>query len=183
MPQTLQSGETRSHKIVEQRRKSCCGAGEGNRTLVFSLEVVEFRCRPISHSDILQPCGSLRPLQNFFLSEWRWPVKSNSPKGSWVGYVKVEARYPLRISRTDSVPDFFQELNFSRRLITLRQGRAGDSDGEQRDSVGNLGLVGTRGSGPSRCGHAISAGRSISRGICRGMRRSGPRQASSICTI
>jgi hypothetical protein len=24
------------------------------------------------HSDILQPCGSLRPLRNFSLSEWRW---------------------------------------------------------------------------------------------------------------
>jgi hypothetical protein len=48
------------------------GAGEGNRTLVFSLEVVEFRSMLKGHSNILQPCGSLRPLRNFSLSEWRW---------------------------------------------------------------------------------------------------------------
>ena len=37
--------------------------------LVFSLEVAEFRSAFNSHSDILQPCGSLRPLQNFSMSE------------------------------------------------------------------------------------------------------------------
>jgi hypothetical protein len=33
------------------------GAGEGNRTLVFSLEVVESRNALNPYSDILQPCG------------------------------------------------------------------------------------------------------------------------------
>jgi hypothetical protein len=33
------------------------GAGEGNRTLVFSLEVAKFRSAFNSYSDILQPCG------------------------------------------------------------------------------------------------------------------------------
>jgi hypothetical protein len=47
------------------------GAGEGNRTLVFSLEVSkscsDFKVR----SDIFDVFGPLRSLQNFSLSEWR----------------------------------------------------------------------------------------------------------------
>jgi hypothetical protein len=46
------------------------GAGEGNRTLVFSLEVVKFSNLYKGNSDILQPCGLLRLLRNFSLSEW-----------------------------------------------------------------------------------------------------------------
>src|SRR5882757_10798729 len=49
------------------------GAGEGNRTLVFSLEVAEFRNVFNSRSDISQLFGRLRSLQNFSLSEWRPP--------------------------------------------------------------------------------------------------------------
>src|SRR5882757_5589460 len=49
------------------------GAGEGNRTLVFSLEVAEFRNVFKSRSDISQLFGRLRSLQNFSLSEWRPP--------------------------------------------------------------------------------------------------------------
>src|SRR5260370_16456967 len=45
------------------------GAGEGNRTLVFSLEVVKFRNLYKGYSDNLQPSGRLRLLQNFSLSE------------------------------------------------------------------------------------------------------------------
>src|SRR4051794_38071126 len=64
------------------------GAGEGNRTLVFSLEVAEFRNGHNGHSDILQPCGLLRPLQNLSLSEWR--------RG---GFATVDrAPYPSRFS-------------------------------------------------------------------------------------
>jgi hypothetical protein len=33
------------------------GAGEGNRTLVFSLEVAKFHNPCKGHSDILQPSG------------------------------------------------------------------------------------------------------------------------------
>jgi hypothetical protein len=44
-------------------------AGEGNRTLVFSLEVGKFRNPYQGCSDILQPSGRLRLLQNFSLSE------------------------------------------------------------------------------------------------------------------
>jgi hypothetical protein len=47
------------------------GAGEGNRTLVFSLEVRKFRSVSNSHSDILQLFVALRSLQNFSLSERR----------------------------------------------------------------------------------------------------------------
>src|SRR5258705_3137219 len=48
------------------------------------------------------------------------------------------------------------------RLVT---GNASDSDGEQDESVGNPGFVCTRGSGPSRCPHAVPAGRPTSRVI------------------
>jgi hypothetical protein len=47
------------------------GAGEGNRTLVFSLEVSK-NCSLFSgRSDILAVFGPLRSLQNFSLSEWQ----------------------------------------------------------------------------------------------------------------
>jgi hypothetical protein len=46
------------------------GAGEGNRTLVFSLEVVKFGNLYRGNSDILQPSGRLKLLRNFSLSEW-----------------------------------------------------------------------------------------------------------------
>ena len=38
-------------------RSEGAGAGEGNRTLVFSLEAAKFRNLPKGHSDILQPSG------------------------------------------------------------------------------------------------------------------------------
>src|SRR5216684_5754355 len=47
------------------------GAGEGNRTLVFSLEVPGFRNVFKSRSDVSQLFERLRSLQNFSLSEWR----------------------------------------------------------------------------------------------------------------
>ena len=46
------------------------GAGEGNRTLVFSLGVDELSNAFNGGSDNLQPCGQLRLLQIFSLSEW-----------------------------------------------------------------------------------------------------------------
>src|SRR6266849_9239219 len=47
------------------------GAGEGNRTLVFSLEVSKY-CNVFSgRSDIFQLFDPLRSLRNFSLSEWR----------------------------------------------------------------------------------------------------------------
>ena len=49
------------------------GAGEGNRTLVFSLEVEELRNVFNSRSDISQLFGRLRFLGNFSLSERRLP--------------------------------------------------------------------------------------------------------------
>jgi hypothetical protein len=39
-------------------------------------------------------------------------------------------------------------------------------DGEQGESVGNLSLVGTRGSGPPCCRHAVPAGRPNSGDLC-----------------
>jgi hypothetical protein len=55
------------------------GAGEGNRTLVFSLEVSGFpECfqSPFRH---LQLFGRLRSLQNFPLSEWSCEPHERSP--------------------------------------------------------------------------------------------------------
>jgi hypothetical protein len=54
---------------LRRRERSAFGAGEGNRTLVFSLEVVKFRNLYKGYSDILQPSGRLRLLQNLSLSE------------------------------------------------------------------------------------------------------------------
>ena len=51
-----------------------CGAGEGNRTLLFSLEVDKLPNVFNRHSDIVQPCGRLRLRQNFSLSEWNSPL-------------------------------------------------------------------------------------------------------------
>src|SRR5258708_19866328 len=61
---------------------NCFGAGEGNRTLVFSLEVEKFDNSRNSRSDILQPSGWLRSLRNFPLSEWRQPPARDSRGGS-----------------------------------------------------------------------------------------------------
>jgi hypothetical protein len=47
------------------------GAGGGNRTLVFSLEVSEYCSVFSGRSDIFRAFGPLRSLQNFSLSEWR----------------------------------------------------------------------------------------------------------------
>ena len=47
------------------------GAGEGNRTLVFSLEVGKYCSVFNGRSDIFDVFGPLRSLQNFSLSEWR----------------------------------------------------------------------------------------------------------------
>jgi hypothetical protein len=47
------------------------GAGEGNRTLVFSLEVSEFRSVFNGRSDIFGVFGPLGSSQNFSLSEWQ----------------------------------------------------------------------------------------------------------------
>src|ERR1700747_800935 len=47
------------------------GAGEGNRTLVFSLEVSKNCSVFKGRSDIFGSFGPLRSLQNFLLSEWR----------------------------------------------------------------------------------------------------------------
>jgi hypothetical protein len=47
------------------------GAGGGNRTLVFSLEVGKSCSVFKGHSDIFGVFGLLRSLQNFSLSEWR----------------------------------------------------------------------------------------------------------------
>jgi hypothetical protein len=57
----------------------------------------------------------------------------------------------------DSIPDYFQELKFLRRLISVCHASASDSDGEQGESIGNYCVVGTRSSGPSCCRHAVPA--------------------------
>jgi hypothetical protein len=60
------NGKLRMREVFENT-----GAGEGNRTLVFSLEVVNFRNPYNGYSNILQPSGQLRLLENLSLSEWR----------------------------------------------------------------------------------------------------------------
>jgi hypothetical protein len=81
----------------------------------------------------------------------------------------------LRITWTDSFSEHFQELNFRERLIKVHQRNVGDSDGEQSESVGNLGLVVARGSGSPRRRYVIPARRSIGRDICSRVRGSSPR--------
>src|ERR1700738_4693136 len=71
MCQNETAGLVRMKTGVSAKLLKAVGAGEGNRTLVFSLEVVELRRAPHSHSDLLQPCGELGPLHNFPFSEWR----------------------------------------------------------------------------------------------------------------
>jgi hypothetical protein len=58
-------------------------AGEGNRTLVFSLEFAELGNANNERSDILQPYVRLRCLQNFQLSEWlsRLPIEETRAFG------------------------------------------------------------------------------------------------------
>jgi hypothetical protein len=51
-------------------------SGEGNRTLVFSLEVAKFRRATKRRSDNLQRSERLKSLRNFFLSEW---LRTRSP--------------------------------------------------------------------------------------------------------
>jgi len=53
------------------------GAGEGNRTLVFSLEVAGFSNVFNGYSDIFGSSGPLRSLQNCSLSEWRLPFDTH----------------------------------------------------------------------------------------------------------
>jgi hypothetical protein len=50
------------------------------------------------HSDILQPCGSLRPLRNFSLSEWRWVDLAR-------GTAISQARFPIYVSEAWGVID------------------------------------------------------------------------------
>jgi hypothetical protein len=63
-------------KAVAQRQRALNGAGEGNRTLVFSLEVAKFRRATKRRSDNLQRSERLKSLRNFFLSEW---LRTRSP--------------------------------------------------------------------------------------------------------
>src|SRR5262249_53920031 len=52
-------------KILQQLVENANGAGEGNRTLVFSLEVEEFPCRFNGHSDIFAALRVIETITEF----------------------------------------------------------------------------------------------------------------------
>ena len=72
--------------------------------------------------------------------------------------------YCLPVNRRESLgwtrfPTIFKKLSFLRGLIGVRHGKASDSDGEQGESVGNLSLVGPRGSSPAGSGGGSATSR------------------------
>src|SRR5882672_3335519 len=80
------------------------GAGEGNRTLVFSLEVSKYRSVFKGHSDIFRCFGPLRSLQSFPLSEWRLPAHARPSK-------------PIgRLARLSSLPNFIRRTTADQRV-------------------------------------------------------------------
>jgi hypothetical protein len=101
-------------------------------------------------------------------------VRIDSPvSGAWSRGKEGGKQFLLFENQSeDSIIGFFQELNFSPWRASVRPGKTGDSDGEKSDTVGSLGLAGTRSSGPPNCLHAVSAGCSTGGGVCHGMRRS-----------
>ena len=70
------------------------GAGEGNRTLVFSLEVSKYCSVFKRRSDSSQIFGRLRSLRSFSLSEWRLPAHTGPFQASCR---RLQAQPPRRI--------------------------------------------------------------------------------------
>src|SRR6202022_4683528 len=155
------------------------GAGEGNRTLVFSLEVSGFsQCfqEPFLH---FAAFGRLRSLRNFSLSEWRLPpAYLNSVGVTTIGRSSAE-NYFCRdrvVDRTD------RPSNESEPPPLLRMKRSSAlTRGIFKRSMGTIALIQRSGTGKSGSGTTREPPR-ISGGATKLLKSGTPRCAWAVYT-